>query len=63
MGVTLPSTLRAPGVLAKIDEGTALVPEPLLATRAVSVTPRGLARAQNAPFRRLLPASELAGLD
>ena len=58
----LAAWLRAPGVLAKIDEGTALLPEPLLATRAVSVTPRGLARAQNAPFRRLLPASELAGL-
>ena len=58
----LAAWLRAPGVLAKIDEGTALLPEPLLATRAVSVTPRGLARAQNAPFRRLLAASELAGL-
>ena len=58
----LAAWLRAPGVLDKIDEGTALVPEPLLATRAVSVTPRGLARPQNAPFRRLLPASELADL-
>ena len=54
--------LRAPGVLAAIDQGTALLPENLLATRAVSVTPRGLARPQNAPFRRLLGAAELAGL-
>jgi hypothetical protein len=51
----LAAWLRAPGVLDKIDEGTALVPEPLLATRAVSVTPRGLARPQNAPFRGCFP--------
>jgi hypothetical protein len=58
----LAAWLRAPGVLAKIDDGTALLPDALLATRALSVTPRGLARPQNAPFRRLLPARELADL-
>jgi hypothetical protein len=58
----LAAWLRTPGVLDKIDEGTALLPEPLLATRALSVTPRGLARPQNAPFRRLLPAAELGDL-
>lgn len=58
----LAAWLRAPGVIKKIDEGTALLPDGLLATRALSVTPRGLARPQNAPFRRLIPASELADL-
>jgi hypothetical protein len=58
----LAAWLRTPGVLQKIDEGTALMPERFLATRALSVTPRGLARPQNAPFRRLIPASELADL-
>jgi hypothetical protein len=58
----LAAWLRTPGVLQKIDEGTALLPERFLATRALSVTPRGLARPQNAPFRRLIPASELADL-
>ena len=58
----LAAWLRTPGVLTKIDDGTALLPDALLATRALSVTPRGLARPQNAPFRRLLPAAELAEL-
>ena len=58
----LAAWLRAPGVLGKIDDGTALLPDAMLATRALSVTPRGLARPQNAPFRRLLPVAELADL-
>src|SRR6266540_3849434 len=58
----LEAWLRAPGTLGAIDRGTALLPEPLLATRAVSVTPRGLARAANAPFRRLLADTRLDDL-
>jgi hypothetical protein len=59
----LEAWLRAPGVLDAVDRGTALVPETLLARRAVSVTPRGLARAANAPFRRLLADARLDDLD
>src|SRR5262245_7895120 len=39
--------------VADIDKGTLVVPEKFLATRAVSVTPRGLARPQNRPWSRL----------
>ena len=35
---------------ASVDAGTPLLPEALLATRAVSVTPRGLNRLANRPF-------------
>lgn len=40
-----------------IDAGTAEVPAELLATSAVSVTPHGLGRLANRPFKRLLPDS------
>lgn len=36
-----------------IDRGTAVVPDRFLATRAISVAPRGVARAANRPFRAL----------
>jgi hypothetical protein len=55
--------LEDPGTLARIDAGTALLPEPLLATSAVSVTPRGLARRHNRPFRRLLGPEDVAHLE
>jgi hypothetical protein len=55
--------LGEPGTLARVDAGTALLPEPLLAKSALSVTPRGLARRQNRPFRRLLAPKDLAALD
>jgi hypothetical protein len=46
-----------------IDAGAARLPEALSATRAFSVTPRGLARPENRPFSRLLgDAPALAGL-
>lgn len=46
-----------------IDVGNVLVPEEFLALRATSVTPRGLARRANRPFRSVLAPSELAGVD
>ncbi len=46
--------IRLPSNLAAIDEGTVVIPDEFLAERAVSVTPRGLSRAQNRPFTKLL---------
>jgi hypothetical protein len=43
-----------------IDEGTALVPEKFLATRSVSVSPRGLLHLANRPFSRHFPDPERA---
>jgi hypothetical protein len=45
-----------------IDAGTVVVPDKFLATRAVSVTPHGLARAQNRPWTRVLSAADAAAL-
>ena len=47
------ATLREPATLAAIDRGTLNLPERFLATRAVSVSPRGLTRSANRPFRKL----------
>ncbi len=48
--------------LDEIDRGTAVLPERFLATRAVSLSPRGLLHAENRPFSRLLePAREAVG--
>jgi hypothetical protein len=45
---------------ARVDDGTALLPAELLATRALSVTPRGLSRLANRPFSSALsPRVEL----
>jgi hypothetical protein len=41
--------------VAAIDAGTALVPEKFLATRSVSVSPRGLLHLANRPFSRHFP--------
>ncbi len=55
--------LRDPAHLDAIDAGTAVLPDRFLATRAISVTPRGLARGANRPFAQLFDPSELADLD
>jgi hypothetical protein len=48
--------------LDAIDRGTAIVPEKFLATRAVSVSPRGLAHVENRPFSQIFPdATAFAG--
>lgn len=46
--------------LKEIDEGTAVVPEKFLLTRATSVGPRGLVRDANRPFGRLFKDPEAA---
>jgi hypothetical protein len=48
--------------VAAVEEGTALLPERFLDRRAVSVTPRGLARPQNRPWKRLFAEAELKEL-
>ncbi|HEX6271480.1 MAG TPA: hypothetical protein VFZ53_00500 [Polyangiaceae bacterium] len=55
--------LGVPENLASVDRGTPLLPDRFLAKRAISVTPRGLARAANRPFGAVLSASDLAALD
>lgn len=55
--------LRQPEVLAKIDRGTAVVPERFLAERVVSVAPFGLSRLANRPFRRLFEPTDFADVD
>ncbi|HVU03007.1 MAG TPA: hypothetical protein VHC69_33875 [Polyangiaceae bacterium] len=58
----LVSFLSAPETLRAIDEGTVLVPERFLATRAVSVTPHGLARRANRPYATVLETAKLGEL-
>lgn len=41
--------------LDAIDRGSAVVPEKFLATRAISLSPRGLAHRENKPFSQLFP--------
>lgn len=48
--------------LARIDDGTAILPERFCTDRAVSVAPRGLARRANRPFRQLFNPADLTGL-
>jgi hypothetical protein len=43
---------------AAVDRGTALVPDEYLAYRAISVSPRGLARGANRPFLSAFPNPE-----
>lgn len=45
--------------IGAIDAGTAVAPDKFLATRAVSVTPHGLARPQNRPWLRALEGVDL----
>lgn len=49
--------------LPAIDAGVAVMPERFLASRATSVSPRGLARLANRPVSRLFDERELAGAD
>jgi len=46
-----------------IDRGIARVPDEFLATRVISVSPRGLARAANRPFLQVFPAPETSFAD
>lgn len=55
--------LREPANLVALDAGRLVLPEKFLARSALSVTPRGLARAQNRPFARLFRDEDFAGLD
>lgn len=55
--------LREPANLAAIDRGVVVVPTQWLATRAESVTPRGLARLANRPWSSSFDAADLADLD
>jgi hypothetical protein len=55
-------TLRDPTVLAAIDQGTLNLPERFLARHALSVSPRGLTRAPNRPFRKLFKDTDFANL-
>lgn len=55
--------LRRPENVAAALEGTARLPDDALATRALSVTPGGLARRANRPFARLFAARDLDGVD
>ncbi len=55
--------LRTPEALARLDAGTLLVPDEFLAERAVSVSPHGLARGANRPFRQVLASRAFANLD
>jgi hypothetical protein len=48
---------------ADVDAGTPLLPASFLATRSLSVTPRGLSRLANRPFTTALPPKLLEGLD
>lgn len=59
----LVATLRDPEVLRTIDLGTLSLPDRFLATRAMSVAPRGLGRATNRPFDAILTNADLEGLD
>ena len=55
--------IRDPDNLAAVDAGTALVPRQFAATRALSVTPRGLSRLANRPFSALYSVDEVNDLD
>lgn len=52
--------LIRPENLERLDRGTLLLPEKFLATQALSVSPRSLARRANRPFRQLYEPKELA---
>lgn len=50
--------LKRPETLAAADRGTIRLPDRFLAKRATSISPRGLARSGNRPFRSLFAASD-----
>ncbi|MBI3897319.1 MAG: hypothetical protein HY308_03370 [Gammaproteobacteria bacterium] len=49
--------------LNAIDDGSAMLPDALSARRAISVTPRGLSRRANRPYRQLLTAVDLKNIN
>jgi len=49
--------------LARLDQGTAVIPEKFLAKRAISVSPRGLSRRANRPFRQIFEPSAMSAID
>lgn len=55
--------LRHPANLKALDDGNARLPERFLGERSTSVTPRGLARLANRPFRQLFKEADFEGLD
>jgi hypothetical protein len=55
--------LRRPETLQALDRGEVMLPVGLRAAKSVSVSPRGLARRGNRPFRSLLEPADLAGLE
>ncbi|HEY6556899.1 MAG TPA: hypothetical protein VI072_06485 [Polyangiaceae bacterium] len=55
--------LRTPSALARLDAGTLRIPDEFLARRAVSVSPHGLSRGANRPFRQVLASRTFAGHD
>lgn len=54
--------LARPESLRAVDAGMPLVPEKFLSTRAVSVSPHGLARLGNRPYASVLEPGELSSL-
>lgn len=57
---TLLAWLVRPESLDRLDRGTLLLPEEFLTNKSVSVSPRGLARRANRPFRQLFDPSDFA---
>jgi hypothetical protein len=55
--------LRDPAQREALDQGTLVVPEPYLATAAISVTPRGFARLRNRPWSRLYASEDFVELE
>lgn len=55
--------LGTPAALARLDAGTLRIPDEFLARRAVSVSPHGLSRGANRPFRQVLASRAFAGHD
>jgi hypothetical protein len=55
--------LRLPETLERIDLGTLRLPDKFLARRALSVSPRGLARLANRPFKQLYSPTDFADLN
>ncbi len=55
--------LQRPEVLQDIDRGTLQLPPKFLATVATSVSPRGLSRRANRPFRTLFEPKDFASLN
>ena len=55
--------LREKENLGALDEGTLQIPQEFLATKAVSVAPRGFSRRANRPFKTLFSDADFADVD